>query len=188
MHTILTTSNPHIDVSQQPLSAISKSEDLDRIVNWIQQELKVLRMEHSAILKRIGIIKKTVTGLADVFGPAVLTVEMQSLLSVRTVARDHSRPGPTALCRQLLKESADPLTVREIVGRIQEKHPGALAHHRDPSVSLRIVLRRLVTYREAEEVLSAKGLRAWKWLAKSEPSTHSPYTNSDELSGESSPA
>lgn len=163
-------------ISSQAITAASKPEDLERIVGWIQDELKVLRMEHSAILKRIGVIKKTVTGLADVFGPSVLSTEMQSLLSVRTVTRDHSRPGPTSLCRLLLKESSEPLTVREIVGRIHEKHPGALAHHRDPSVSLRIVLRRLVTYREAEEVLNARGLRAWKWAAKNEnslPAGHS---------------
>ena len=155
-------------VSSHEIPVLSKTEDLDRIISWIQEELRGLRLEHSAILKRIGVIKKTVSGLADVFGPSVLTEEMRGLLSVRTVSRDHSRPGPTSLCRQLLQESSEPLTIREIVGRIQEKHPGALAHHRDPAVSLRIVLRRLVTYREADEVLTIRGLRAWKWRANPE--------------------
>jgi hypothetical protein len=188
----MTTTSPitpdlRIEPSTNTVSTLSKTEDLDRIVNWIQQELRVLRMEHSAILKRIGVIKKTVTGLADVFGPSVLTTEMQSLLSVRTISRDHSRPGPTALCRQLLKESSTPLTVREIVARIQEKHPDALAHHRDPAVSLRIVLRRLVTYCEAEEVLSNRGLRAWKWTPGREQNPHSNKPHTDNMSFESLP-
>jgi hypothetical protein len=88
----------------------------------------------------------------------------------------------------LLKESSVPLTVREIVGRIHEKHPGVLAHHRDPSVSLRIVLRRLVAYREAEEVLNAKGLRAWKWAPRNESGSSAAYSQSDDLQPKDLPA
>lgn len=142
--------------------APARHEELEPVIGQLQSELRVLRVERAAILKRIGTIKKTIAGLADLFGSDVINGELQDLLSLQSARRLRTHTGLTDLCRQLLKESTEPLTIRQILGQLQEKSPFALAGHRHPLNSLRMIFSRLVAYGEAEELLTEKGLRAWR--------------------------
>ncbi len=48
-----------------------KDEDLEPVVDQLQSQLRVLKLERTAIVQRIGMIKKTIAGLADLFGSDV---------------------------------------------------------------------------------------------------------------------
>ena len=136
-------------------------EDVEQVVGRIQRELQSLRSEHAAIAKRIGLIKNTIAGLAEVFGPGVVGQELQGLLTVEPIKRRRSR-GLTDACRELLRESAGPQTLKQISARIQERFPALLTHHRYPTTIVQMMLRRLVMYGEVEEIDGLAGVRSWK--------------------------
>jgi hypothetical protein len=141
-------------------------EDVEQVVGRIQRELRTLRTEQVAIAKRIGLIKNTIAGLAEVFGPGVVGQELQGLLKVEPVKRRRSR-GLTDACRELLKETSEPQTLKQISARIHERFPTLVAHHRYPTTIIQMMLRRLVMYGEAEEIDAGAGLRSWRF-----PSAH----------------
>jgi len=141
-------------------------EDVEQVVGRIHRELQALRTEHAAIAKRIGLIKNTIAGLAEVFGPGVVGQELQGLLTTEPVKRRRSR-GLTDACRELLNETSEPQTLKQISGRVQERFPTLVTHHRYPMTIIQMMLRRLVMYGEAEEIDAGAGLRSWK------PSTYS---------------
>src|SRR5579863_667305 len=150
----------------EPLSVQSpKYEDLEPVIGELQHRLQVLTLERAAIVKRIGIIKKTVVGLADLFGPDVINGELQDLLPLHSGPRACARSGLTALCRQLLRETSEPLTLGEIMRQLQVKSPLRLAGQRHPENSLRVILRRLVAYGEAEKLRTKDGACAWNATA-----------------------
>ncbi|MGC2329267.1 MAG: hypothetical protein WA604_21315 [Candidatus Sulfotelmatobacter sp.] len=135
-------------------------EDVEQVVGRIQRELQVLRTEHAAIAKRIGLIKNTIAGLAEVFGPVVAGLEQQGLLAEEPVKR--RRRGLTNACRELLRETSAPQTLKQISERIEERYPDLVTHHRYPRTIIQMMLRRLVMYGEAEEMDAGTGLRSWR--------------------------
>jgi len=136
-------------------------EDVERVVGRIRQELHALRAEHAAIARRIGLIKNTVAGLAEVFGPAVVGRDLRSMLFADATKRPRSR-GLTDACRELLREAADPQTVKQITRQMLQRNPSLLKRHRYPGAGVQMMLRRLVRYGEAEEVAGTAGVRCWK--------------------------
>jgi hypothetical protein len=134
-------------------------EDVEHVMGRIQHELQVLRTEHAAIAKRIGLIKNTIAGLTEVFGPAVNAQNLQS--SPGPVKRRRSR-GLTDACRELLREGSEPQTLKQISGQILERYPALVEHHRYPAAIIQMMLRRLVMYGEAEEIDGGAGLRSWR--------------------------
>jgi hypothetical protein len=136
-------------------------EDVEQVVGRIQRELQTLRTEHAAIAKRIGLIKNTIAGLAKVFGPGVVGQELQGLPKVQPAKRRRSR-GLTDACRQLLRETSEPQTLKQMSTRIQESYPTLVTHHRYPTTVIQMMLRRLVMYGEAEEIDAGAGTRSWK--------------------------
>jgi len=150
----------------EPLSVQSpKYEELEPVIGELQHRLRVLMLQRAAIGKRIGIIKKTVVGLADLFGSDVIKGELQDLLPLHSGPRARTRSGLTALCRQLLRETSEPLTLGEITRQLQIKSPVWLAGQRHPENSLRVILSRLVAYGEAEKVRTKDGACAWNATA-----------------------
>ena len=146
----------------EPLSVQpSKHEELEPVIGQLQSRLQVLKLERAAIVKRIGIIKKTIVGLADLCGSEVIKGELQALLPPHSGPRARTRPGLTALCRQLLRETSEPLTLGEIMRRLQIKSPVQLAGHRHPENSLRVILGRLVAYGEAQTLRTKDGACSW---------------------------
>jgi hypothetical protein len=142
-----------------------KHEDLEPVIGQLERQLRVLMLERAAILKRIGVIKKTVVGLVDLFGPNVINGELRDFLSLQSAPRSRTHPTLTDLCCQLLREASEPLTVRQILGQLQS--PAALAGHKHRHNSLRTILKRLVAYGDAEPVLTEEGTRAWRSTSSS---------------------
>jgi len=153
----------HDATGREPIPVQSaRHEELEPVIGQLQSELRVLNLERAAILKRIGMIKKTIVGLGDLFGSDVINGELRALLALQAADRFRIHTGLTDLCRQLLREASEPLTARQILGQLQVRSPVGLVGHRYPLNSLRMILRRLVAYGEAEESLSEEGLRAWR--------------------------
>ena len=141
---------------------------VQEVVRQAHDELRQLLQQRSEIMKRIGTVKQTISGLANLFGDAVLNEELMELVDRKTSGR---QPGFTKACRMILMESGRAMSSRDICDYFQEKLPALLARHKDPTASVTTVLNRLVEYGEAEAVM-VNGRRAWKWVADSAASSN----------------
>ena len=141
---------------------------VQEVVRQAHDELRQLMQQRADIMKRIGTVKQTISGLANLFGDAVLNEELMELVDRKSNGR---QPGFTKACRMILMESGRAMNSRDICDYFQEKMPALLARHKDPMASVTTVLNRLVDYGEAEAVV-ANGRRAWRWVADPAESSH----------------
>jgi hypothetical protein len=135
---------------------------VQEVVRQAHDELRQLLQQRAEVMRRIGTIKQTIAGLANLFGDQVLDDELLELVDRKTGGR---QPGFTKACRMILMEANRALSAREVCERIQEKLPPMLARHKDPMASVTTVLNRLVAYGEAKAVALDNGRRAWQWVA-----------------------
>jgi hypothetical protein len=135
------------------------------VVRAAEQELRELLGRRAEVVKRIGTLKQTLAGLANLYGDSVLSDELQVLLDRRP---DRRQRGFTQACRSILMRSPVPLTARRFSEEIERAYPGLLANHKDPVASITTVLNRLVSYAEARSLITTEGRRAWLWAAESE--------------------
>ena len=144
----------------------ANAEDLAHVIECIHRELKALQRARALTVKRIKVIKQVIAGLADVFGSDVIDKEPQATLSRPQSAHDgtHSGPGLTDVCRQTLMKSSGPLTVRQVCARIEKTNPSILARQRQPTNSVTVVLRRLMSYGEVRHCVNGQNGRAWLWI------------------------
>ena len=140
---------------------------VQEVVRQAHEELRQLLQQRSEIMKRIGTVKQTISGLANLFGDGVLNEELLELVDRKNSGR---QPGFTKACRMILMESGRALNSRDICDYFQAKMPELLSRHKDPTASVTTVLNRLVDYGEAEAVV-ANGRRAWRWVADSPSSS-----------------
>jgi hypothetical protein len=145
---------------------------VQEVIRQAHGELRQLLQQRSEIMKRIGTVKQTISGLANLFGDAVLTEELMELVDRKSSGR---QPGFTKACRMILMQAGRPMNARDICDYFQQQMPVLLARHKDPMASVTTVLNRLVEYGEAQAVLS-NGRRAWRWVA--EPAVDAPTTSS----------
>src|SRR5882762_10394170 len=138
---------------------------VQEVVRAAHDELRLLIRQRAEIMKRIGTVKQTIAGLANLFGDGVLNDELLELVDRKTGGR---QPGFTKACRMVLMDSNRALSARDVCDRIQEKAPPMLARHKDPMASVTTVLNRLVAYGEARAVALSNGRRAWQWVADSD--------------------
>ena len=136
---------------------------VQEVVRQAQEELHVLLQQRAEIMKRIGTVKQTIAGLANLFGDGVLNEELMELVDRKSNGR---QPGFTKACRMILMEAGRALSAREICDHFHQRTPGLLARHKDPMASVTTVLNRLVDYGEAQAVFSSNGRRAWRWVAE----------------------
>lgn len=134
---------------------------VQEVIRQAHEELRQLLQQRAEVMKRIGTVKQTISGLANLFGDGVLNEELLELVDRKSSGR---QPGFTKACRMILMEAGRPMNSRDICDYFQQKMPALLARHKDPMASVTTVLNRLVEYGEAEAVL-ANGRRAWKWVA-----------------------
>ena len=134
---------------------------VQEVIGQAHEELRQLLQQRAEIMKRIGTVKQTISGLANLFGDGVLNEELMELVDRKSSGR---QPGFTKACRMILMEAGRPMNSRDICDYFQEKMPTLLARHKDPTASVTTVLNRLVEYGEAEAVV-ANGRRAWRWVA-----------------------
>ncbi|MDQ1387878.1 MAG: hypothetical protein QOF56_1332 [Acidobacteriaceae bacterium] len=138
---------------------------VQEVVRQAHDELRQLLQQRSDVMRRIGTIKQTIAGLANLFGDAVLSDELLELVDRKSSGR---QPGFTKACRMILMDSNRALSARDVCDRLQQKSPPMLARHKDPMASVTTVLNRLVAYGEARAVALDNGRRAWQWVADSE--------------------
>jgi len=141
------------------------------VIRTAHQELRELLQQRAEIMKRIGTVKQTIIGLANLFGDEVLDDELLSLVERKSSGR---QPGFTRACRMVLIEAKQPLTAREICEQLHRKFSGVLLNHKDPLASVTTVLNRLVDYGEARSTLNQHSKRVWEWVAetRNKPAGH----------------
>jgi hypothetical protein len=137
---------------------------VQEVVRSAQEELHTLLRQRADIMKRIGTVKQTIAGLANLFGDEVLNEELLQLVDRKSSGR---QPGFTKACRMILMEAGRAMSARDICDYFQQKMPSLLAHHKDPMASVTTVLNRLVDYGEAQAVAASNGRRAWLWISES---------------------
>jgi hypothetical protein len=132
---------------------------VEAVVRTAEREVRELLRQRADLMKRIGTIKQTLAGLADMFGDSILNDELLDLLDRKTVRQS----GFTRACRTVLMQSEIPLSAREVRDRIS---PELIARHKDALASITTVLSRLVGYSEARCIVVAPGRRVWEWVAE----------------------
>jgi hypothetical protein len=138
----------------------SSNAHVQEVVKAAEEDLRQLIRQRADIVKRIGTIKQTIVGLANVFGDDWLSEELGELVGRKDRARQR---GLTKSCRTVLMEANRPLGAQEICEQLQGRIPLVLLHHKDPAASVTTVLNRLVAYGEALKVHDESGRRAWQW-------------------------
>ena len=138
---------------------------VEEVVRQAHEELRHLLQQRAEVMRRIGTIKQTIAGLANLFGDGVLSDELLELVDRKSSGR---QPGFTKACRMVLMDANRALSARDVCDRIQQKAPPMLARHKDPMASVTTVLNRLVAYGEARAVALENGRRAWQWVADSD--------------------
>jgi hypothetical protein len=147
--------------AMKPISSAGNGH-VQEVVRQAHDELRQLLQQRSEVMRRIGTIKQTIAGLANLFGEEVLSDELLELVDRKSSGR---QPGFTKACRMILMDANRALSARDVCDRLQEKAPPMLARHKDPMASVTTVLNRLVAYGEAQAVTVDKGRRAWQWVA-----------------------
>jgi hypothetical protein len=138
---------------------------VEQVVRQAHDELRQLMQQRADVMRRIGTIKQTIAGLANLFGDNVLNDELLELVDRKSNGR---QPGFTKACRMVLMDANRALSARDVCDRIHQKMPPMLERHKDPMASVTTVLNRLVAYGEAKAVSLDNGRRAWIWVADSD--------------------
>jgi Cdc6-like AAA superfamily ATPase len=148
----------------------SSNGHVEQVVRQAHEELRQLLQQRADVMRRIGTIKQTIAGLANLFGDDVLSDDLLELVDRKSCGR---QPGFTKACRMVLMDAKRALSARDVCDCIQQRSASMLARHKDPMASVTTVLNRLVAYGEASPVVLDNGRRAWKWVADSEPEMQS---------------
>jgi len=140
-------------------------EDVERVVGRIKRELSLLLQERAAIAKRIRSIQNTIAGLADVFAVDIGDEELWDVLPEQSAHRKsrHHR-GITDACRRALMEFSQPVTTHQLCDKMQETSTSILARQKQPTTSVTVVLRRLVSYGEVQDSFNERNVRTWLWI------------------------
>jgi hypothetical protein len=144
---------------------------VQEVVRQAHEELRQLMQQRADVMRRIGTVKQTIVGLANLFGDGVLSDELLELVDRKSGGR---QPGFTKACRMTLMEANRALSARDVCDRIQKRMPPMLERHKDPMASVTTVLNRLVAYGEAKPVALDNGRRAWQWVADATPELSRP--------------
>jgi len=136
---------------------------LEQVIVQVQAELETLLKQRAEIVKRIGTIRQTIVGLANVFGEDTVGPELMELVDRRPQER---QTGFTKTCRIVLMQAERPLTAPEVCRQIRLRNPELLARHKDPLASVTTVLNRLANYGEARFSLNEKERRTWQWVSE----------------------
>src|SRR5260370_41031465 len=122
---------------------------VQEVIRQAHGELRQLLQQRSEIMKRIGTVKQTISGLANLFGDGVLNEELMELVDRKSSGR---QPGFTKACRMILMEAGRAMSARDICEYFQQKNPLLLARHKDPMPSITTRVNRLVEYGKAQSV------------------------------------
>jgi len=138
---------------------------VQQVVKAAHDELRTLMRQRGEIMKRIGTVKQTISGLANLFGDEVLGEDLLELIDRKPNGR---QPGFTKACRIVLMESRSPLGAREVCQELERRASDILVRHKDPMASVTTVLNRLVDYGEARSLTNDRGRRVWEWVSEND--------------------
>lgn len=147
------------------------------VVRRAEQELHQLIRERAEITKRIGTVKRTIVGLAKLFGDGISDVVLLDFDHKKT----SRQPGITSTCRRVLMDATRPMSAREVCDKIQRAIPDFLTRNKAPISAIITTLSRLVEYGEATVMPGDHGQRVWLWVAEGE--TRSTYAPDEGGSG-----
>ena len=147
------------------IHAQANDVSVQQVVKAAHEELRQLLQQRAEIMKRIGTVKQTITGLADLFGEEALGEDLLDLIDRKPNGR---QPGFTKACRRVLMEMRRPMGAREVCAELERQAPAILARHKDPLASVTTVLNRLVDYGEARSLSNDRGRRVWEWVSEGE--------------------
>jgi len=154
--------NSHHNSGLHEIKAPGSEAPVHQVVAAAREELRQLLQQRAEIMKRIGTVKQTIAGLANLFGEEALGDDLLELLDRKPNGR---QPGFTKACRRVLMEVHRPLGAREMCAELERQAPAILSRHKDPLASVTTVLNRLVEYGEALSVVRENGRRAWQWVS-----------------------
>jgi hypothetical protein len=133
--------------------------EIEQVVKLAGGELQILLTQRAAILRRLAILRRIISGLVEMFGDDLLPEDVRALIKLPT---QRSRgAGLTEACRAALSTSSRPLTAREVVDTIRTKDAKVIQNHKDPVASVTSILHRLGSYGEATTEVSQSGRRMW---------------------------
>jgi hypothetical protein len=156
----------HGPTTEKPAaSAPGANRHVQDVIRRAEQELRLLIEERSEVTKRIGTVKQTIVGLANLFGDGILDAALLELVDRKSSSR---QPGITRACRRVLMEAERAMSAREVCDEIQKTVPALLARHKDPMATINTILGRLVEYGEATVASADRGQRSWLWAADRE--------------------
>jgi hypothetical protein len=144
------------------IGAQPESAGVEQVIKTAHDELRQLMQQRAEIVKRIGTVKQTIAGLANLFGDQVLGDDLLELIDRKPNGR---QPGFTKACRTALLEAGRPLGAREVCQELEKRLPTILSRHKDPLASVTTVLNRLVDYGEARSLTNDRGRRVWEWVS-----------------------
>src|ERR1039457_5186103 len=154
-----------MEVKSNGLHGVDGQANVQHVVKAAHDELRQLLLQRAEIMKRIGTVKQTIAGLADLFGEEALGEDLLELIDRKPNGR---QPGFTKACRRVLMEVRRPLGAREVCAELERYAPAILARHKDPLASVTTVLNRLVDYGEARSLSNDRGRRVWEWISATE--------------------
>src|SRR5271165_6059299 len=108
----------NVEMSSGSLKPIAKYDvgHVQEVVPQDHDELRQLMQQRADIMKRIGTVKQTISGLANLFGDGVLNEELMELVDRKSNGR---QPGFTKACRMMLMESGRAMSARDICDYFQ---------------------------------------------------------------------
>ncbi len=138
----------------------TEDSHVHEVVRAAHAELQELLHKRSEIMQRIGTVKRTIVGLATVFGKGVVEDDWLESIDGK---RKSTQPGFTKTCRMILMEADGPLTAREVSEGVKARLDQVELRHKDLLASVTTVLNRLSEYGEAKSVTLENGRRGWQW-------------------------
>jgi hypothetical protein len=150
-------------VGLQGINPVANGVPVQQVIKAAHDELRQLMRQRAEIMKRIGTVKQTIAGLANLFGDSVLNEDLLELIDRKPNGR---QPGFTKACRTVLMEAQRPLGVRDVCEDLEKRAPSLLSRHKDPLASVTTVLNRLVDYGEARSLTNDRGRRVWEWVSE----------------------
>jgi hypothetical protein len=124
------------------------------VLEQVQDQLRQLTLQRQEIAQKIAIIKRTINGLALLYGGELQRYPGSS-------ATPGCRRGITDVCRTVLSRADNPMSAREVYAILQEEFPDLFRQPGDYDASLVTILNRLAKYGDADLFLHNES-RFWR--------------------------
>jgi hypothetical protein len=154
--------SPSGEVAVRPLNPVC-DQNLQIVVEQVGDQLGQLTLQRQRIDRRIAILKRTIKGLALLYGDVLLRTREDGATGER-------RLGITHACRLVLHRADTPLTTPEVYAAVQEGFPYVFRTPGNHRASLFTTLKRLTKYGEIETFVR-NGSRFWQRRQQPDPTS-----------------